>query len=38
MALLRTVWTKDGWMDPANQEDLWDEDTFYAHYDAFDAV
>ena len=38
MALLRTVWTKDGWMDPDNQEDLWDEDTFYAHFDAFDAV
>ena len=38
MALLRAVLTKDGWMDPADQEDLEDEDTFYALFDAFDAV
>ena len=38
LALLRMVWTEDGWMDPATQEDLWHDDTFYAHFDAFDAV
>ena len=37
LALLRPVWTEDGWMDPAAWEDLWDEDAYYAHFDAFDA-
>jgi len=34
--LLRVVWTKDGWMDTLEQEDVWDEDAYYAHLDHLD--
>ena len=34
--LLRVAWTKDGWMDTLEQEDVWDEDEYYAHLDNLD--
>ena len=34
--LLRLVWTKDGWMDTSEWEDLWDDDAYYAHLDDLD--
>ena len=34
--LLRVAWTKDGWMDTLEEEDVWDEDTYYAHLDNLD--
>ena len=37
LSLLRTAWAKDGWTETADWEDLWDEDAYYAHFDAFDA-
>ena len=37
LSLLRTVWTKDGWTDTDDWEDLWDEDAYYAPFDAFDV-
>ena len=34
--LLRVAWTKDGWMDTLEEEDVWDEDAYYAHLDDLD--
>ena len=34
--LLRVAYTKDGWMDTLEQEDVWDEDAYYAHLDNLD--
>ena len=34
--LLRVEWTKDGWMDTLEEEDVWDEDEYYAHLDNLD--
>ena len=34
--LLRVAWTKDGWMDTSEEEDVWDEDAYYAHLDNLD--
>ena len=34
--LLRVAWTKDGWMDTLEEEDVWDEDEYYAHLDNLD--
>ena len=36
--LLRAAWTKDGWMDTSEWEDLWDVDAYYAHLDDLDFV
>ena len=36
MFLLRLAWTKDGWMDTSEWEDLWDDDAYYAHLDNLD--
>ena len=30
------TWTKDGWMDTLEEEDVWDEDEYYAHLDKLD--
>ena len=34
--LLRLAWTKDGWVDTSEWEDLWDDDAYYAHLDDLD--
>ena len=34
--LLRVEWTKDGWMDTLEEEQVWDEDAYYAHIDNLD--
>ena len=34
--LLRVAWTKDGWMDTSEEEDVWDDDAYYAHLDDLD--
>ena len=34
--LLRVAWTKEGWMDTSEEEDVWDEDEYYAHLDNLD--
>ena len=34
--LLRVAWKKDGWMDTSEEEELWDDDAYYAHLDDLD--
>ena len=34
--LLRVEWTKDGWIDTLEEEQVWDEDEYYAHIDNLD--
>ena len=36
MHLLRVEWTKDGWIDTLEEEQVWDEDAYYAHIDNLD--
>jgi hypothetical protein len=31
--LLRLAWTKDGWVDTSEWEDIWDDDAYYTHFD-----
>jgi len=31
--LLRVAWTKEGWRDTLEEEDVWDDDAYYAHLD-----
>ena len=32
----RPAWTKEGWMDTSEEEDVWDDDAYYAHLDNLD--
>ena len=32
---IRVAWTKDG-MDTSEEEDVWDQDAYYAHLDNLD--
>ena len=34
--LMRVAWTKEGWMDTLEEEDVWDDDEYYAHLDNLD--